>query len=473
MQPIYFEYPQLSEAEFFEERDAEVLPAVILNVEDSPELVFDIEPSLSHRQPYLPRTSGSGTDALDHVQSIAFQILSRNLDPHGELAPGFDPLVSSVGRAALIASSVHQTQVDKLGFPYIEHPRRVFRLVDLNMDPEEFSAEERLAGLQAAWLHDVLEDSPDSFYRPITPEDLFRWGISPRAIEIAILLTRSDSSRSDYYARIALDPTARLVKLCDIADNTASWRAGLLPGSDSERLASKYANALAALRGEEDFQNLITLDLESAPNPTWRFFSSNAAAKVLRNYEASGRPLDPLLSKVEDPAHFLRVAEPLLWRVAENWGPSLMGGNSLEGAEGYQELVIFGLSQKLSRLRLGTDALRVAEYLSAELDGHVARSGGFPDEGDLVDAGVTSAELELHTARAVRNLREVRSRSDHAEPHGPQLWEVLTPENLNHFSDEELIEMVLAAFALDITDKYTYLKMLVSYFSERHHGPRL
>jgi hypothetical protein len=166
-----------------------------------------------------------------------------------DFSPGLDARTSMVGFAALIAAAVHANQFDKLGFPYVEHPRRVFLNSEFSLNPDFVVEQERQVGYQAAWLHDVLEDSADYFYRPIDEEDLLNWGFSKRVVEIVGLLTRNNevNDSGDYYQRIFIDGTARAVKLADIADNLASWRVALLPPQMRDGLDSKYGNALKEL----------------------------------------------------------------------------------------------------------------------------------------------------------------------------------------------------------------------------------
>lgn len=134
--------------------------------------------------------------------------------------------------ARALATVLHRNQRDKLGEPYIDHPRRVA---------------ERVEGRRqaVAWLHDVVEDCD------VPPEVLVSAGVAPDVVEAVRLLTRSDDvSGVDYYAAIRLNADARAVKLADIADNLAPWRTAHLEPEVRERLATKYAKARAAL-GEE------------------------------------------------------------------------------------------------------------------------------------------------------------------------------------------------------------------------------
>lgn len=76
-----------------------------------------------------------------------------------------------VAAAKAIATIAHRFQTDKIGVPYIEHPRRVSARLD---DPKHFAA---------AWLHDVIEDCG------ITADDLVKAGISQEVVAAVVLLT--------------------------------------------------------------------------------------------------------------------------------------------------------------------------------------------------------------------------------------------------------------------------------------------
>ena len=132
--------------------------------------------------------------------------------------------------ARAIASIAHRGQADKLGQPYIEHPRRVAERLT---DEIEHSA---------AWLHDVIEDAD------VTARDQLEAGVLPQIVDVVELLTRRPDVPSDeYYERIRESPHARAVKLADIADNTAPWRVAGLDEATQTRLAEKYRKALQAL----------------------------------------------------------------------------------------------------------------------------------------------------------------------------------------------------------------------------------
>ena len=133
------------------------------------------------------------------------------------------------GRASAIASIAHRTQVDKLGYDYIDHSARVAESFDWLDEPVAHCA---------AWLHDVVEDSD------ITAKDLLAAGMLPEIVEVVELLTRRDDvPDAEYYERIRQNPIARAVKLADIADNEAEWRFRKLDFETQARLSQRYFKA--------------------------------------------------------------------------------------------------------------------------------------------------------------------------------------------------------------------------------------
>ena len=138
-----------------------------------------------------------------------------------------------VALARAIAITAHAGQVDKLKNPHIDHPRRVANAFDPAVEHQAHCA---------AWLHDVVEDSP------MTARQLLAAGVSSEIVKVVTLLTRDkDISDDEYYERIRKHPIARAVKLSDVADNSAPWRTSQLPVSLRTELAAKYARARSAL----------------------------------------------------------------------------------------------------------------------------------------------------------------------------------------------------------------------------------
>ncbi|GBG37333.1 HD domain-containing protein [Mycobacterium montefiorense] len=142
-----------------------------------------------------------------------------------------------IATADAIAAEAHAGQVDKAGMPYVGHVRRVASYVD----PANTDA------VVAALLHDLIEDTG------IDAAELTNRGISQAAIDAIELLTRRDDQPSaTYYQRINEHPTAREVKLADLADNTDPERLANLAESDRARLTNKYVGAYAALGADFD-----------------------------------------------------------------------------------------------------------------------------------------------------------------------------------------------------------------------------
>jgi hypothetical protein len=114
-----------------------------------------------------------------------------------------------VGRARRIAEGALQGSLEANGTPVILHVRRVAK-----SSPEFARA--------AAWLHDVLEDSP------VTEEELLASGLSDEELRALRLLTRGGDSRSakNYLSHIShiarssgsAGEIARAVKRQDLAD---------------------------------------------------------------------------------------------------------------------------------------------------------------------------------------------------------------------------------------------------------------
>jgi hypothetical protein len=143
-------------------------------------------------------------------------------------------LTGLLGLADRIAEAAHQGQLDKAGAAYIGHPRRVAQQVAARGGTDEQQA--------AALLHDVLEDIE------ATPEQLRTAGIPDVVIEAVIALTKVDGeSYEQAVERAASDRVARLVKRCDIEDNTDPERLALLDPHTRQRLVARYRSALAIL----------------------------------------------------------------------------------------------------------------------------------------------------------------------------------------------------------------------------------
>lgn len=143
------------------------------------------------------------------------------------------PVRDLIENARAIASKAHsgQTRADGVT-PYIQHPNRVASLVrywgrllcGLSDDEIEIVT-------AAALLHDVIEDTP------VTLQDLSARGMPAIVVKIVDLLTKPDASpaRAEYYARIATDKYALLVKAADTRSNIEDAIDEVLHGRDIPR----------------------------------------------------------------------------------------------------------------------------------------------------------------------------------------------------------------------------------------------
>ena len=112
--------------------------------------------------------------------------------------------VPVVALAEELARRYHAGQVDRVGAPYVEHPRAVVGL--LAGCPETWRA--------AAWLHDVLEHSG------ATAADLAAAGVPTEFVRLVEVLTRRPGE--DYLAfigRVCPDPAAVRIKIADALHN--------------------------------------------------------------------------------------------------------------------------------------------------------------------------------------------------------------------------------------------------------------
>ncbi|WP_457100174.1 5' nucleotidase, NT5C type [Microbacterium sp. P5_E9] len=143
-----------------------------------------------------------------------------------------DERAEQVARAKAIAVAAHTGQPDKLGVDYIQHPAAVSRHFDAKTQTLEHCA---------AWLHDVIEDTP------VKADRLLLAGVHPEVVEVVELLTRAEGAGDEYYERIAAHPAARAVKYADITHNTDPSRTAQLDEDTRAGLREKYEHALDVL----------------------------------------------------------------------------------------------------------------------------------------------------------------------------------------------------------------------------------
>ena len=186
--------------------------------------------------------------------------------PVGEKQQHFEALASAAGfsatdfeldadspnevvRAAIVATAVHIAQQDKAGAAYINHPKRVFKIArDSSLPAGGFEGASFTAGLVAALLHDVIEDSAKEFGRQVSADELLNLGFSDEAVKVVSLLSfHKDSDKNAYLREIAAHPLARAVKLADTCDNMNKTRQAALPLDKQREFADKYGNYMTVL----------------------------------------------------------------------------------------------------------------------------------------------------------------------------------------------------------------------------------
>ena len=232
----------------------EVLPYIFL-----PEQSIRLsEPGLQASLLYIPGpfvdqnvdVSNSPVSVGEETFYAAVELLKQSIG-HGLLFnPNqddvFEPIIDT---PSLIAHAVHLYQVDKIGVPYIDHPKNVARNTQIAIMAQRgmYSDNQVHTAIAAGWLHDVLEDSAEHFYREVTEGDLFRWGISLDTVEVVKLMTRVSDQGNSYYESLLLHPVGRTVKLADIAHNLNVARVSALEPAKRRKLAERYSFALKAL----------------------------------------------------------------------------------------------------------------------------------------------------------------------------------------------------------------------------------
>jgi len=143
-----------------------------------------------------------------------------------------------IRKAEIIARAAHAGQVDKSGVDYAEHLKAVASMV--GTDDEKV----------AAWLHDVLEDTP------LGQQDLLNMGFPRYIVDAVLLLTHThESTYVEYVTRIRNAPgyaggLARAVKLADLKHNADPSRD---PGDGSlDWLRKRYEKSIELLAGRRN-----------------------------------------------------------------------------------------------------------------------------------------------------------------------------------------------------------------------------
>jgi (p)ppGpp synthase/HD superfamily hydrolase len=153
---------------------------------------------------------------------------------------------SGIEKSKHIASLAHQNQTDPSGEPHIDHIRRVAENVSLAVatEPGVYTDLEVEVAVQAAWLHNCSNGLEN-----IDLEYLESWGMDSEVIAVVELLTKTSKTEvlpeeDPYYLAIKRNRIAKLVKICDLADNSNLQRV-LMMFEDTGKNKSMYSNRAA------------------------------------------------------------------------------------------------------------------------------------------------------------------------------------------------------------------------------------
>lgn len=136
--------------------------------------------------------------------------------------------------AWIVAERAHAGQVDHQGKPYIDHCAAVVR--NLKIRWPDSSPDE----VDAAWLHDVLEDTP------LTPDHLRRYRISEATIALVLELTRDRAvPYLDWIRGLARTGSTAAIRI-KLADNQHNRDASRGP-VNRETLEQRYIPAARIL----------------------------------------------------------------------------------------------------------------------------------------------------------------------------------------------------------------------------------
>ena len=137
-------------------------------------------------------------------------------------------------KALKICFEAHKNQCDKTGLPYVFHP---FHLAEQMKDE---------ITVTTALLHDVVEDTD------ITFQQLENYGFPQEVLQALRLLTHDPRvPYLDYVRNIKSNPTARAVKLADLAHNSDLSRYDTVDDIAIQR-NKKYLDAIAILNKEQN-----------------------------------------------------------------------------------------------------------------------------------------------------------------------------------------------------------------------------
>lgn len=142
--------------------------------------------------------------------------------------------MNDLSLARYLAISGHGGQLDKVGEPYIGHPRRVAAAVRADGLGQEAEI--------VAWLHDVVEDTA------MTLDRLREMGFSADVVDAIDAISKRQGEKFEaYYGRVKANPLALVVKWHDVADNADPARLAKVAPDTRDRLREKYERARGLL----------------------------------------------------------------------------------------------------------------------------------------------------------------------------------------------------------------------------------
>lgn len=150
-------------------------------------------------------------------------------------------LESIIARSAELAELMHAGQFRRDGVtPYIEHPRKVADIVGKMLAKHREDPDRNqmfTAAVSAAWLHDVLEDTP------CTVEAMLGFGIPRAVVDCVDILTRKEGQPYAQYMDGVKhgQPLASVVKFADMLANFSD--------SPTAKQQAKYLKAFGTLLG--------------------------------------------------------------------------------------------------------------------------------------------------------------------------------------------------------------------------------
>lgn len=119
--------------------------------------------------------------------------------------------MGTIDKAKEIAERIHKNDKRWNGSPYIKHPEAVANIVKLDN------------GKIVAWIHDCIEDHPES----LSLIDLQKEGFSDEILHAISAITKgNEENYLQYILRVSNNKLAIIVKMADIVHNCQDIKAG-------------------------------------------------------------------------------------------------------------------------------------------------------------------------------------------------------------------------------------------------------